>query len=536
MLFIEPGLLLVAVIVLPLAAMALVPLLPVVAARRVGLGVAAVQLVAAGVLAWMYGAPQQGAGVAFSVRHAWFGVEHSFAGPMRFNMHLGLDGLSAPLLVLAAVVLFVATAWRAGGPHWASKGAVALMLLLNAGVVGALASLDFLSLGVSLCTVVLALYALIGRHGRADRSRAATRFAVTATAAVGLVLFGAVLVVQSSGVASHGNTVRTIDIPELSHPANYQAGGPASPGRRDAGEGAARGLAFACCVLGFAILMAAVPLHTWLADTAQQAPIPAAMVLLGIVVALGGYGMLRVVCGLFPDQLLRPVVAQAFAFAGVGALVYGALLALSQRDLTRIVACTAVSHGGLVLLGVASMQPAGLAGAQFAMIGHGLLSVLLLTLVGALDARVGSRTLAGFGGLAQLMPGFAVLAAVCGAGLLGLPGTAGWWGVWLVLVGAFSNEAILTLACIGIVGLMLNGAQVFRMMRDLLAGTPRTRQWAPLLSGLRGSELWPGIALVALILLLGFWPSVLLDLAMPTMTTIASALAWKAGAVVAMLH
>ncbi|CAM5656549.1 NAD(P)H-quinone oxidoreductase chain 4 [Streptomyces narbonensis] len=281
--------------------------------------------------------------------------------------------------------------------------------------------------------------------------------------------------------------------------------------------------------LGLAVKTPMWPLHSWLPDAHTAAPTVGSVLLAGVLLKMGTYGFVRIVLPIAPDgmRIFAPYLA-AFAVAGI---IYGSLACLalarpgSKGDLKRLIAYSSVGHMGFVLLGIATMTPTGVNGALFANIAHGLVTGLLFFLVGALKDRYGTAdldTLAGATGAALYgrAPRLGALLAFAAVASLGLPGLAGFWGEMLALFGAFepaeglSRPAFLTFMAIGAFGTLLTAAYLLIVVRRVCMGGPRPAGETAI-ADVQGYEFAAWTPLVALTVLAGLWPAVLLGLTDP---------------------
>ncbi|UED84735.1 complex I subunit 4 family protein [Streptomyces profundus] len=525
--------LLVAVLTLPLlgAAAALLPAPPGLRGAggpdrdvlRHGVTVTGVVLVATLVLAVAFDHDQPAAVQAET--------DASWIPALNIRMHLGIDGISLPLLVLTALLTFLCALYSyfrpPTGEHVPGPRAfVALLLLLETGMLATFAVLDLVLFFLAFETVLIPMYFLIARWGNgAERAAAAWKFVLFTVLGSVLMLLGLLLIGVRAG---------TFDMIALAEAH---------------GTGLTRGtqlIAVLAIGLGFAIKTPMWPLHSWLPDAHTAAPTVGSVLLAGVLLKMGTYGFVRIVLPSAPEGMhtFAPYLA-AFAVAGI---IYGSLACLALvlppradgsarlgsaflpapgegRDLKRLIAYSSVGHMGFVLLGIATLTHTGVNGALFANIAHGLITGLLFFLVGALKDRTGSTdvdTLAGpeGGALYARAPRFGGLLAFAAIASLGLPGLAGFWGELLAMLGSFhpadglSRPAFLTYLAVAAVGTLLTAAYLLLVVRRVCMG-PRPEPDVPALPDLRGFEYAAFGPLVALTLLAGLWPAVLLNLTDP---------------------
>ncbi|OON78502.1 NADH-quinone oxidoreductase subunit M [Streptomyces tsukubensis] len=399
----------------------------------------------------------------------------SWIAALDVRIHLGVDGISLPLLVLTALLTFLCALYSyfkmPSGPS--PRAFVALLLLLEGGTLATFAVLDLLLFFLAFETVLIPMYFLIAQWGGAKRQQAAWKFIVYTLLGSVVMLLGLLLIGLKSG---------TFDMVALA---------------TDNGSDLSRTvqvIAVLAIVFGLAVKAPMWPLHSWLPDAHTAAPTVGSVLLAGVMLKMGTYGLVRVVLPVAPDGMrtFAPYLA-AFAVAGI---IYGSLacLALARRgakgDLKRLIAYSSVGHMGFVLLGIATMTPTGVNGALFANVAHGLITGLLFFLVGALKDRTGSTdldALAGAGGAALYgrAPRFGGLLAFAAVASLGLPGLAGFWGEMLTMFGAFepadglNRAAYLVFMALAGFGTLLTAAYMLIVVRRVCMGPmPVTR--APL--------------------------------------------------------
>jgi NADH-quinone oxidoreductase subunit M len=435
---------------------------------------------------------------------------------LKIHLHLGVDGISLPLLVLTALLTFLCALYSyfkmPAGPS--PRAFVALLLLLEAGTLATFAVLDLMLFFLAFETVLIPMYFLIARWGGGDRERSALRFIVYTLLGSVVMLLGLLLIGVKAGTFDMV-ALATDNGSSLSHSTQL--------------------LAVLAIGLGLAVKAPMWPLHSWLPDAHTAAPTVGSVLLAGVLLKMGTYGLVRIVLPMAPDGMhtFAPYLA---AFAVVG-IVYGSLacLALARRgnggDLKRLIAYSSVGHMGFVLLGIASMTRTGVNGALFANIAHGLITGLLFFLVGAVKDRYGSsdldtlagRTGAALYGRAPRLGGLVAFAAVAS---LGLPGLAGFWGEMLSMFGAFkpaeglSRPAYLTFTAVAAFGTLLTAAYLLVVVRRVCMGDRETVDAQPVLADVQGYEFAAWTPLAALTVLAGLWPAVLLGLTDPAVHTL----------------
>ncbi|MFT4542433.1 MAG: NADH-quinone oxidoreductase subunit M [Planctomycetota bacterium] len=410
------------------------------------------------------------------------------------NYHVGIDGLSLPLVWLTTLLLFIAIPASETVPR-VSKAYYALLLMLNVGILGVFVSLDYFLFYVFWEVMLLPMYFLIGIWGGPKREYAAIKFFLYTLAGGALMLIAMVALRLNAGTFSIPELVRLGGAGELDGPSLL-------------------GMQFTTWVfwflfIGFAIKIPAFPFHTWLPDAHVQAPTPISVILAGILLKLGGYGLIRACFPIVPDAF------QTFAFSiavlGVIAIVYGAYVALGQTDFKRMVAYSSVSHMGFVVLGMAALTNWGMNGAALQMFNHGTSSAACFLVVGVIYDRAHHRDLNGFGGLAQSMPRYWALSTIAFFASLGLPGMAGFVSEAMTLVGAFGAEdtRFRILVLISCVGVVLTAAYILWALQRVFLG-PLNEKYKDY-KDINAREIFCQAPLLLLCLLLGIFPFLLLD-------------------------
>jgi NADH-quinone oxidoreductase subunit M len=449
------------------------------------------------------------AAVAFDYgrRGQQLGVNHTWAGSIGLRFHLGIDGISLPLIVLTAALTFLCMIYTARVLPAGEEGAdsaralVGLILLLEVGMLGTFISLDLVLFFVFFEVVLIPMYFVIAHWGGSPGGRegaraAANKFILYTLLGSGFLLVGILLI----AVNAH-----TLDITALA---------------TRHGAGLSHGVqlaAFALVGLGFAVKTPMWPLHTWLPDAHTEAPTVGSVLLAGVLLKMGTYGFVRIAVPAAPDG--ARTLAPWLGLLAVIGIVYGALACLAQRDLKRMIAYSSIGHMGFVLLGIATLTPVGLNAALFGNVAHGLITGLLFFLAGAIKERYGTGDLNVLGGgMLAKAPYLASILTFASVASLGLPGLAGFWGEMLALLGAYRPDGglprgtFLTFMVLGGLGAVLTAAYFLRMLLRITHGPVAERWLKTRFADVRSYELLAWTPLITATLFIGLWPKTLLAL------------------------
>jgi NADH-quinone oxidoreductase subunit M len=487
------------------------------------------------------------------VYHPWI------RGDLNIFYFLGVDGISLPLVVLTSFLSMLAM-WASWPIAKSVRAYCILFLLLETGMLGVFVSLDFFLFYVFWEIMLLPMYFLIGIWGGPRREYAAIKFFLFTLVGSVLLLVAMLMLyftsdlrrlspeqlVACSIVPEHADAATIHNLPQ--HTFNLLA-------LAEMGQSAQSPFhethllgktlswwAFLLLLVGFVIKLPSVPLHTWLPDAHVEAPTPISMILAGVLLKMGGYGVLRVCYPICPDAGYE--LAWFVCTLGTISMVYGAFAALAQKDFKRLVAYSSVSHMGYVLLGIGAWSAAagldyrsdywtcGISGAMFQMIAHGISSAGMFFLVGVVYDRVHHRNLDEFGGLFGRMPTYAGISMVIFFAALGLPGLCGFVGEFLVVLGAWNYSA--TLAIIGASVVILTAGYILWTIQRVYLGPEYKGPHAEALRPMTRREIGIAAPLVAMAILLGVYPPMLLKYVNPTVAATAQNLAgvarWAAAA------
>ena len=425
---------------------------------------------------------------------------------------LGVDGLSLPMVVLTGLLCFLGifVSWNI---NKAVKGYFALFLLLDTGIMGVFLSMDFFLFYIFWEVMLLPMYFLIGIWGGPQREYAAIKFFL-------YTLFGSVLLLVGI-LGLYFSCGKTFDILELMQVAPQALGGVMWWGM------SAIKVIWVLLFIGFAIKVPVFPFHTWLPLAHVEAPTAISVLLAGILLKLGVYGILRVNYGLMPDGVYW--FSGALAFLGLINVIWGGLCALAQTDLKKLVAYSSVNHMGYALIGMAAViaaseanglnlkaAQAGLGGAVFQMFNHGTISAMLFILVGVIYERAHHREIAGFGGLAAQMPIYAGITALAFFAGLGLPGLSGFISEAMCFIGAFPVYRGIVIA--STIGILLNAAYFLWAFQRIFFGELNEKYTN--LPEINRLELFTVVPLLIITLFFGIYPAPYLDVISSTMNVI----------------
>ncbi|NVK84584.1 MAG: NADH-quinone oxidoreductase subunit M [Cytophagia bacterium] len=476
----------------------------------------------------------------------WFSLKLGSLGTMSVDYFMGADGLNISMLLLAAIVLFIGAiaCWKIKEKQ---KAYFSLYLLLSTSVLGCFVALDFFLFYLFFEFMLLPMYFLIGIWGGPRREYAAIKFFLYTLAGSILILivmiglynsvYDPVKTAEMAGLSltdysiadiqsmvSEGEIesealVKSFNMLNMADSANY------IPGSLLDRYGSvatifgqpARWIAFLAILIGFAIKLPAFPFHTWLPDAHVEAPTPISVVLAGILLKVGGYGLIRTAYAIFPDAAFH--YAWLIGFIGMFSIIYGAMNALAQKDLKKLIAFSSVSHMGFVLLGLAAMTSEGVSGAIYQMFSHGLISSMLFLIAGVIYDRTHDRMIENYGGLAHQMPKYTAFVGIAFFASLGLPGFSGFVAELFVFLGAFKSASVIGaipawMAIVSTLGLVLAAGYYLWTFQKMFLGKfwVKDKKWASDLKDLTIREYLMLVPLVILIIAFGVYPAFLLDL------------------------
>jgi NADH-quinone oxidoreductase subunit M len=407
-----------------------------------------------------------------------------------FNIqyYVGIDGISVLMVLLTALLCFICI-FASWGIKKGVKGYYALFLLLDAAMMGVFCALDFFLFYVFWEVMLLPMYFLIGIWGGPRKEYAAIKFFLYTL--LGSVLMLLVMLAFYFFSKDPVTGRHTFDLVLLAQQ-NVQIGPLTST--------AFRNLCWIVLYIGFAIKVPVFPFHTWLPDAHVEAPTAISVILAGILLKMGTYGLLRISYPLLPDATLHFSIF--LAAMGMINIIYGALCAMAQKDLKKLVAYSSISHMGFVLLGMSSFTSEGINGAVLQMFNHGTITAMLFLIVGVIYDRAHHREIEGFGGLAHQMPKYSVITAFAFFAALGLPGLSGFISEALVFLGAFQSFRVLTI--ISASGVILTASYVLWTMQRVFLG--KLNEKYKNLPDISPRELFTLVPLAVIVFIIGVYP------------------------------
>ena len=423
---------------------------------------------------------RQHEGLQFVDTFQWIGLAD--AG-FSVQFGLGVDGLSAAMVLLNGL-LSVTAVLISFNVTLRPREYFIWLLVLETAVSGVFLSTDLVQFFLFWELELLPMYLLISIWGSGRREYSAMKFLLYTIAGSALMLVGFLVLGLSAG---------TFEIAALTSTPPTGAIIPLA-------------MVFWFIMAAFLVKLPVFPLHTWLPDAHTDAPTAVSVMLAGVLLKMGGYGILRIVLPILPQQAIQfqTVLATLAGFS----VLYGAFITLRQTDLKRLVAYSSVSHMGYVLLGIAALGPVGLSGAALQMFTHGTITGLLFVMVGLIYDRAHTRQIADFGGLMHRMPLIGVVMVVAGMAALGLPGLSGFVAELTVFLGSLGVHPVATVAAV--FGVVLAAGYVLWMVQRVFTGPPNER-WASLTDA---DQWWERTAMVAMlvpIVAVGVYPRLLTD-------------------------
>ena len=417
-----------------------------------------------------------------------FEEKYLWIAPLNAHYHLGVDGLSMPLMLLTTFLGFLAVliSWKI---HDRPRQYFAWLLLLESSIIGVFISLDLLLFFIMWEIEVIPMYFLISIWGSGRRDYSAIKYVLYTLFGSAFMLAGILSLYFTTGSLSIPDiTIMGLGIEQVLMPA---------------------GLIFWLLFIGFAVKLPMFPFHTWLPDAHTDAPTAVSVILAGVLIKMGGYGMIRIVA-MFPGP--AETYAQLLIILALIGILYGAAVTLMQTDIKRMIAYSSISHMGYVLLGIFALGQLSLTGAALQMFSHGIVTGLLFALAGLVIHNIETRDLRQLGGLARQVPIIAVVFSIAGLASLGLPLTSGFAAEFLIFLGSYNsgivpNITVYTL--IAVIGVVLTAGYILWMIQQAFYGQPKDQ-----FNGVKdadGLEKFYMYVLVVVIILVGVYPAILTD-------------------------
>lgn len=428
---------------------------------------------------------------------------------------IGVDGLSMVMLFLTLIVFSIA-AMSSDSINKKEKAYYTLFLLMMGSVIGCFVALDFFLFFIFFEFMLLPMYFLIGIWGGANRSYASLKFLIYTL--VGSILILVVMLALSLSYSDeffsneYKKIVHSFDFRLLEDLKNLRPYGFLSLSHPQSLLGlSARGVMFFLLLLGFGIKLPIVPFHTWLPDAHVEAPTPISVILAGILLKIGGYGLIRIMYGFFPDYTVQ--YASLIGVLGLIAIIYAGFNALGQSDLKKLIAYSSISHMGFVMIGIASLNSEGLNGAVFQMFSHGLLSAMLFISAGVIYDRTKNRDIKNFKGLMQKMPMYSVFVGIAFFASLGLPGFSGFIGEFFTLFGGFQSKYLPKyISIVGVIGIIISAVYFLWTYQKMFFGAFVTKEnFEDKLVDLNRMEITMLAILTIFVIFFGIFPNVIFE-------------------------
>ncbi len=429
-----------------------------------------------------------------------FEEKYQWIASLNAHYHLGVDGLSMPMLLLTTLLGFLAVfiSWKV---HDRPRQFFAWLLLLETSIIGVFVSLDLLLFFIMWEIEVIPMYFLITIWGSGRREYSAIKYVL-------YTLFGSAFML--AGILSLYFTTGSLSIVDIGNQGlgMVQTMMPAAA-------------IFWLLFIGFAVKLPMFPFHTWLPDAHTDAPTAVSVMLAGVLIKMGGYGMIRLCVGMFPGPAQQ--YAQILIILALIGILYGAAVTLMQTDIKRMIAYSSISHMGYVLLGIFALGQVSLTGAALQMFSHGIITGLLFAMAGLVIHNIKVRDLRKLGGLARQVPIITVVFSVAGLASLGLPTTSGFAAEFLIFLGCFNSTAVpyaQVYTIIAIIGVVLTAGYILWMLQQAFYGPVKDE-----FNGVKDAdcmEKFYMFVLVAAIMLVGIYPAILTDVFKLGITPIAA--------------
>ncbi len=419
-----------------------------------------------------------------------FAEQHSWITDLGISYYLGVDGLSMPMVFLTCL-LTPLTIMLSFDEHKNIKTYMTLMLMLETGLLGVFISLDFFLFYMFWELVLIPMYFLVLDWGGPRRKYASIKFFIYTHVASLLMLFGIIVMY----FAAHEQLgYYTFNMMEIAQQVKFAP--------------MLQYLIFPALFFGFAVKVPVVPFHTWLPDAHVEAPTGGSVMLAGVMLKMGGYGLVRIAFTMMPEAVHK--YAWIMAILGVVSMIYGAFLALAQDDLKKMIAYSSVSHMGSVIFGLAMLQQNGFDGAMFQMFAHGLIAAMLFMVCGILQHTVHTRKISELGGIANRIPKLSAITVYAFFASIGLPGLAGFIPELNVFIGGFAVWPLLT--AIAMISMIITAAYYLWALQRAYFGPYNESLEKTNPHDIRWFQAVPLGVLGVLVLIFGLWPAPVMDM------------------------